>query len=411
MTPEEGTDAFTVATEHLIETTIQGAAQRLVVAAPAVSCRLAHAICGQWRRLGPDHVTLILDSDPEVYRLGYGCLEALHILRQASTEVGATIRCQPGLRIGMIVSDDRTLIYMPTAQLVEAGPNTQGAANAIFLGHVPATVASDLGLEPGTSPQIGRSAITESQAKRITADLEANPPQRFDLARQVRVFSSLIEFVELKIQGTEMSRRTVTLPSHLLGVADAETQRELRATLRLVPKDHKLSGAAIENKRRLLEDEFLHVIPKFGTVVLVSQKDRFSSEVSALTKSVAAFAEAVRLGVQQLIDKKRADLIQVLMPRLKEQPPQHWMLPGEKLEEQQIAKLLERELKGALGTADQLVRTMRLRVTFKGVTYELLNDPEFREAAAKVIPALGDRLHTEFGAARSADGPPEPARR
>ena len=31
----------------------------------------------------------------------------------------------------------------------------------------------------------------------FSQDLEANPPQKFDLARKVRVFNSFIEFVEL----------------------------------------------------------------------------------------------------------------------------------------------------------------------------------------------------------------------
>jgi len=231
---------------------INGAIERLVVVAPAVWPQVAMAICERWRVLGSQAVTVVLDSDPEAYRLGYGELAALQELQQTATEVGAEIHHQPGLRIGVVIADNKTLIYTPTAKLVEAGENTHGAANAICLGAAPRNVEADLGLGPGAARQVGRRLLGIDQVESVKNDLEANPPQKFDLARKVRVFNSFIEFVELEVLGTEVSRRTVTIPSHLLAVADARTREQLRATLRLVPSDCKLSGEAIDKDRKLL---------------------------------------------------------------------------------------------------------------------------------------------------------------
>lgn len=124
MLPQQQARAFTVATDDVIASMINGAIERLVVVAPAVWPQVATAICERWRVLGSQGVTVVLDSDPEAYRLGYGELAALQELQQTATEVGAEIHHQPGLRIGVVIADNKTLIYTPTAKLVEAGQNT-----------------------------------------------------------------------------------------------------------------------------------------------------------------------------------------------------------------------------------------------------------------------------------------------
>ena len=47
---------------------------------------------------------------------------------------------------------------------------------------------------------------------------------------------------------------------------------------------------------------------------------------------------------------------------------------------------------------------MKVRCMYKGVTYELLNEPAFIAAATKAIPEL-ERFHQEFGAAEEAREP------
>ncbi len=59
------------------------------------------------------------------------------------------------------------------------------------------------------------------------------------------------------------------------------------------------------------------------------------------------------------------------------------------------------ELTEKFGRSDDLFQEMKLRAIFKGVTYELLVDPEFMKVAAEKIPFL-DELHEEFEAAKAA---------
>ena len=63
-------EAFIVATEKYIADFVACARLRLVVVTPAVSALVGDAVCRVIESLPPEAVTLIFNSDPEVYRLG-----------------------------------------------------------------------------------------------------------------------------------------------------------------------------------------------------------------------------------------------------------------------------------------------------------------------------------------------------
>jgi hypothetical protein len=62
--------------------------------------------------------------------------------------------------------------------------------------------------------------------------------------------------------------------------------------------------------------------------------------------------------------------------------------------------MLTSELRASFGAAETLIEKMEVRVLFKGITYEMLNDPEFIEAVHKAIPTIRG-THDEFEAARA----------
>ena len=78
-----GPEAFAVATDAVIARLISDARRRLVVAAPALSKEVAGAVAERCRALPPDEVALIVESDPEVYRLGLDDIEGLTVVSDA----------------------------------------------------------------------------------------------------------------------------------------------------------------------------------------------------------------------------------------------------------------------------------------------------------------------------------------
>ncbi|HEY4902817.1 MAG TPA: hypothetical protein VIH89_05030 [Candidatus Sulfotelmatobacter sp.] len=66
----------------------------------------------------------------------------------------------------------------------------------------------------------------------------------------------------------------------------------------------------------------------------------------------------------------------------------------------EIEHALRSELADAFGNSDGVFQDMKVRTIFKGVTYELLSDPDFMRVASQAIPVL-DALHDEFEAAKA----------
>ena len=391
---------ITIANDDTVAELVRGANRELVVLAPALTESLAQAVAERWGQLGPSAVQVIIDSDPEVYRLGFGDEKGLSILETTASMIGGVLRKQPGTRIAVIVSDGRTLIYTPTPRLIEAGPNTAGGANAVLLGAAPAAVAADLGQDGGT-PKVGRAPFDDAQAEYIRRNLQDNPPQKFDIARRMNVFNAYLEFVELELSGVQIDRKRIQIPNHLIGVADQKTRDQLSSHFRVVAEGSSLSGEQLRKDRDLIARRYLRVIPNYGTVVRRSEKEQLVDEVEKLKAAVATFREKLEAELQKTIDRSRQELVRALLPGVQRNPPSQWRFSdGRKPDKETCRLFLDQELAQAFGTAKRLISGMTVKLQFKGVTYEMLNDEDFLVAAGKARLGLG-KLHEEFQAAKA----------
>ncbi|MSR58274.1 MAG: hypothetical protein EXS05_11460 [Planctomycetaceae bacterium] len=398
--------AITIANDKTLPALIHTACRRLIVVAPGLSTAVASAIVDQWRLLGSAAVSVVVDVDPEVYRLGYGDFSALQLLEKVAAELGTTLNRQPGIRIGLVIADDETLVYSPTPLLIEAGPHRTETPNAIRLGAPPQQIENELGRGPeGVRKQVvGLDKADIARISQVETSLKENPPQKFDVSRSVRVFNAAFEFVEFELSDTSVDRKTVPIPQHLSGIADERTREQLRTSYRILPPEHKLSGEHLKKDKELIAKKYLRNIPGHGNVVLRSRKSEFEQEVAKLRGTVEAFAESVRTDLQSAMDKTRETLTKSFLPLVKRTPPKEWCTSdGQKPDAETLRKFLDDDLKRAFGSAEQLIRQMDVRVVFKGVTYESLNNADFIYRARKAIPELAD-LYDEYDAARSVPG-------
>ena len=102
---------FTTATDDSLIALIKGATNRLAVIAPGLTTPVAKALATRMTDLPSLSLTVVLDADAEVYRMGYGDPEALEIIREASRNEMFDLREQPGVRIGVVIADDRTMVF------------------------------------------------------------------------------------------------------------------------------------------------------------------------------------------------------------------------------------------------------------------------------------------------------------
>ena len=110
---------------------------------------------------------------------------------------------------------------------------------------------------------------------------------KFDVARKVRVFNARIEFVEFELRGLSISRKTVQIPSDLLGLA-----KEPKAQKLLHSVDGVLSVAQVGNELRVL------CAPGHGDPQVIAtalRRDGLQAETSAIEPSLEdVFVAATR---------------------------------------------------------------------------------------------------------------------
>ncbi len=112
---------------------IAATTQTLVYVAPGITKPVVGALAERLDSQSDLQCTLILDLDPEVYRLGYGTEEGLIALQALATRHHLELRQQEGIRIGLLITDGQTVLYSPTPLLIEAGSVSVNKPNAVVI--------------------------------------------------------------------------------------------------------------------------------------------------------------------------------------------------------------------------------------------------------------------------------------
>jgi hypothetical protein len=400
---ESASSIINIGDEQIIAA-VRSTTRRLLIMAPGLSESAAQAVCNKWEILGALAVNVIVDMDPEVCRLGYGDLKAFQLLESVAKGLGTTIHHQPGIRIGLVVADETTFIYAPTPLVVEARSHAPSHPNGIRLGSVPTEIAREVGLgsEKQTRRVIGTDPVSTEDVDAAVSDLAENPPRKFDLTQKVHVFNAAFEFVEFKLEGCSIARKTVRLPSELMGLGrDPKTQKMLRSTFRLIDEDNQsLSGERVIKLKDFVSKQFLVNLPNYGNVVLRANKAEFEKAVSTLRRYVARFQKRVERDLQLAINNNRKALVDALAPSVTNSPPPHSIKHIGRNPDREVAKSwLDVEMKNLFGDAKSYLSRMEVTLLFKGVTYESLSDTHFIEVAQAKLPML-KQLHEEFDTAK-----------
>lgn len=392
---------------------IRDAQERVLLCAPGFGDPVSAALIQAHSRLGRERVVVIVDGTAQAARLGYGHFDAVGQLSQA----GVAIRVEPGLRLGTLIVDGQGWCFATPPLLVDATMEKAVAPNAVCL--MPAQVEAlaraisppaqpfkEGQLGPAAQPEIGAVTAKPEALASVQAALQADPPQQFDIARKVSVFNAFVEFVELSLVGTELTRQRVALPRDLLlAVSDRDTRERLTTSFQLIDPGATIGREAKEIRQAVDKLRKVHtrVLNPYGSITLRSNRQRLEAAVAAVQVQVATFAGTVKNKLQKEIDHSRKQLVQSVLPGLKAKPPEA-LLAGVvgKPTAEQITRWIDRQLDQAFPKVDDIVSEMRLVLTIKAVTFEMLKEPKFQAGVREAYPDVDfDKPFSEFTAARS----------
>lgn len=419
---------FTVATDETLIELIEGARKRLAVIAPALTIAVAEAVTRRFKELGKLHINVTLDSDPEVYRLGFGDQAALAAIRTASEEHHFDLREQPGVRIGVVISDDITMIYAPVSRNIESGSTSPEKPNAVVMkAAATAEIAAAVGADTRADappPEVGTTALAPAKVLAMQADLKRNPPRPFDIARRLNVFSSKVQFVEFTAANCYLKSRNVRLPEEFVDVADEDLKQRIHARVNvpfeslgklpiLVDEGGRQSvvhvdGGFLQKDRKKIEDTYTYQINNYGRVILYDDRDAFSAAIERFKNIAMKYREAL----QEALVKRRSEFEQQIVgefeERWKNNPPKYferWRIePTPQNIQAALRKLAGETFEGAIDFEPPQVRVLFKNVSAENVVESSFLDPlksimEKRRVPPEIIGSL-----FEFGRAAPQQG-------
>jgi len=386
---------------------INSAKRRVIYVAPGIRKTVSEAIIKALTRLGPDSITVIVDCDEETCRLGYGDIEAIKLL----TSKGVTLRQSKGLRLGLLVCDDRGWSFAPVALYVENDTQSVETANATVL--VPeqiealvAAVCPQVTEMVGTQEaEIGVEPVRNSEVSETEKGLAIAPALKFDIARQVRVFQPYIQYVELHLQGCSIQRRVVNIPTAIVNRrVSEELAKRLKTQFDLIAVNSELSDEHLQIELKHIRDKYIKNLGKaWGSVMLRGKRDEFDKEIEELRKKVQEHQAKVTQNLQKEIDRSRDQVVDALWQQVVNDPPDELrgQILASKPDEKTAKAWLIRELARCFPTAKKILTQMKLDCQFRDVTYETLTQEGFAKALRAACPFVPwDKPFDEFQAAR-----------
>lgn len=426
---------FTVVNDSVLQMVIAEARKRLVFIAPGIRPPVAKALADAMSIVPANSIHLVLDVDAEVCRLGYGDkdFKGLELLQSAAAIHNLTVNHHPGIRIGLLIADDTTLIYSPTPELIEAESKQEDKPNGIVLNNeLPPQLANACAVGDAgfATLEVGKDRIDTDMVEAVKQDLQSRPPKEFNVARIERVFSSMLQYVEFRIEDYKLTSRSLLLNPELFGVRNAEVVRRLTNRYRLFSETEaltveiphigndakpdpeklkeKFGPLDIDRERNRIKSRFVIESGGYGSLILRRDVDAFENQIKVLRAKIAEYQKAVQNQINKRTDEIVTELLAAIIERLKEEPPEHWQSRSlaKKPAEDDIKRLFQEEVQAEV----KRVKTdfaPKVFTTYKEVTYQTFIDPKFRGLMEKRFgkSAIARIFHEHDAAPESQKAP------
>jgi hypothetical protein len=240
---------------------------------------------------------------------------------------------------------------------------------------------------------------------------------------RLTVFTSAVEFVDLKVSNYKLSKRRVSLPQEFVGVGDEALKQRISSQIR-APFDGigtqkiKLEGedaellvdeVFIEKERKDIEDTFTYVLPKKGRVILKRDRADFDKQITRFKQIVMKYRDALKSCVESEREGFRQQMFDEFAERWNANPPSF-------LKRRSGGSDPDRIKDAILDRADELFGKIvdfappEVDVNYKGIVIEDIEDAEFRATLraamvkARVDNATLDRLFQSGDVVAAQDG-------
>ena len=394
---------------------ISQAKQRIIICAAGLTQDLADAICHAKQQNIDLQIEVIVDLSAHSRRLGYGEHDANERLLHKQINLYQL----PKIRLAFCVVDHKAWVFSQLPELLESNETTEGincielgdaAADALVLTFnsmifkpIESSSVTKIGNEHHADLLTGNKVIVpalSNQAKKVSdtdiqkikKELILNPPQKFNVSRQIMVFNSRLEFVELELTNGHIERHVFKFPDEIkrLLTDNAEAQKRLTANYKIIGENSNESSKEIVAGVDWLRKTFLKPVGKLGRVILRAQKESFEKELADLRRKIEKYAMQLQANLEQELANSKNELIKAVVDRVQNNPPDDlkYGIEGRQVKKEDAERYLDNLLTQHMPTTDKLTNQITLRCDYKAVTYEMLKDTEFQTQIKKQFPLV-----------------------
>ncbi|MDZ7721632.1 MAG: hypothetical protein U5R06_02100 [candidate division KSB1 bacterium] len=399
---------------------ISAAKERVIYIAPSLKKPVANGLVAAVQNLSPAQVLVIVDNNEHVYRMGYGDIEAMNRVFQSPI----TVQHKSGLRVGLLVVDNRAWSFTPTALYIEQETQSDQTPNAIRIDRifdlkkkldgvlpdpfdstvlpVGATDSDAKNELASIADHINASPVQEQDLKNVQQSLEQAPPLPFNVCRQVQVFQPYIQYVQISLTGCAINRKRINIPGKIQNIGSSSLlQERLNTTVDLIDKNSKLSSKSIEESLKNIRDTYTQSLgDPWGRVVLRSKKHLLEEKLSELEQKIKEFKGRVRNELETELKRSFDEIINYYAPIIMNDPPAAFKVQIiQEINLETAKKYVSTVLEKTFPKADSLISDMKLQVQYRDVTYETLNQNKFAKALQKAYPIINwEKPFNEFQA-------------
>lgn len=397
---------------------LKAATGSIIYVAPGLTFEVARVFQEIKQKIPLNNIKIIIDSNPNICRLGFGDIESIEMLINEGFKVSKV----NSIRLGIVIVDGNAWIFSPIPLIIEDEEKVKLNGINVTVDQALELIDEIYEITPERSQQITMFDSTiedkpvefkpeeyrKQDLKLAKQDLEMRPPKKFDLERQVQVYTGYFQFVELSLVGMGLRRRTINIPSKLLAVSgDRVVQEKLKATYKLITENSKLSGKEIEDKVAHLRKTYTRSLGKrLGSVMLIKNKEVFLTEVDKIKAEISKFSEKVKTSLERELAHTKKEISKILVPVIMKNPPDDLkgIIVTNKPSKKVATEYIDYEISKFLPNAEELITKMELQCDFKDITYEMLNDSQFIESIKSQfkIKAL-DKLYESYSAVRAKE--------
>jgi hypothetical protein len=394
---------------------VKGAKKRIFIAKPGYTKEEITAVIGLVKTKGVE-CTVYIDPKETAIRYGFGDLDAI---RLAKSELDLlNLQTIEGIRLSIVIVDDKALVYTPAALSWEEEPSLLSYPNGLMGGQKlvdkilsqfsgpdkAPLVPENISIFPTTTvAQVEKRYIKEILSQTVKA-LEENPPVNPSALRTVNIYRNIYKLVKHEMRGAQVRNKTLNLNSfnRLFPRPSGNLRRSWQV----------FTAEDIESISQFPEfvKDITHIIGnhcvdagRYGYLMLLSKKKEFEKNIQEkettftnMLNSGAGSDTALERILRESKNKLALYLTEEVMTDLSclDQLCKHNRLALKRLKDKDwfaddkktiMAEVIEDFIDNKLRfpKAKDLIDSIDIKLDYYDVSDELLNDAEFKDILTK----------------------------